>query len=121
MKNRVVVVEDDPVLGPMLRKILQKEGFDATIVNDGRRALPVLSSQSYDAAILDVMLPGIDGITILRQLRSNESNGHLPVLMLTAKTDDATTWDGWKAGANYFMSKPFDATELVRVLRSIIR
>lgn len=120
MKDRILVVEDDPVLGPMLRKILQKNGFKVSIVNDGRRALPALSSGSYDAAILDVMLPGIDGITVLHQLRSSERNGNLPVLLLTAKADDATTWTGWKAGADYFMSKPFDSGELVRVLRSIV-
>lgn len=120
MKDRILIVEDDPVLGPMLGKILQKNGFKASIVNDGRRALSALSSGSYDAAILDVMLPGIDGITILDQLRSGERNARLPVLLLTAKGDDATTWSGWKAGANYFMSKPFDSSELVRVLRSIV-
>jgi len=65
-------------------------------------------------------LPGIDGLTILRQLRSSERNGQLPVVVLTAKIDDATTWAGWKAGTNYFMSKPFDSGELVRVLRSIL-
>ena len=122
MKNRILVVEDDPVLGPMLRKILQKDGFDVTVVSDGRRALPALGSGSYDAAILDVMLPGIDGIAILQRLRnSDERHGQLPVLMLTAKTDDATTWNGWIAGANYFMSRPFDSGELLRVLRSIMK
>ena len=116
--HRIAVVEDDPAIGPMLSKILEMEGFDVTVISDGRSALSALSTGRYDAAVLDVMLPGMDGITILRQIRPG--NQQLPILVLTAKTDNVTTWEGWRAGANYLMNKPFDPEELVRILRSMI-
>lgn len=118
--NRVAVIEDDPEIGPMLRRILKLEGFEATVIDEGGAALASLRSGNYRAAIVDVMMPGKDGITILREIRSTAETAALPVVMLTAKHDDTTTWEGWRAGANYFMTKPFEPDELVRVLRSVL-
>jgi len=120
MRSRVAIIEDDPAIGPMLSEILSLEGFDTTVINNGRKAAGVLRSGGYDAALLDVMLPGKDGIAILRELRSADATKDLPVVMLTAKVDDTTTWEGWRAGANYFVQKPFEPDALVRVLRSLI-
>lgn len=117
---RVAIIEDDPAIGPMLGRLLKMEGFEPTVISDGRSAASALSSGKFDAAILDVMLPGKDGLDVLRELRSEPRTMDLPVVMLTAKTDDKTTWDGWQAGANYFMTKPFEPDELIRVLRSAI-
>jgi DNA-binding response OmpR family regulator len=117
---RVAVIEDDPAIGPMLDRILRMEGFQVTVVNDGAAALPALRAGGYNAAILDVMLPGKDGLTILREIRETAETELLPVVMLTAKKDDETTWQGWKAGASYFLSKPFDPEELIRILRSVL-
>jgi DNA-binding response OmpR family regulator len=116
--RHIAIVEDDPEIGPMLSKLLRMEGFEATVINDGRLAAGALSSGRYAAAVLDVMLPGKDGISILRDLRSVDATKRLPVVMLSARTDDATTWEGWREGASYFMAKPFDPEELIRVLRS---
>jgi two-component system OmpR family response regulator len=118
MSRRIAIVEDDPEIGPMLSKLLKMEGFEATVINDGRLAARAVSSGSYSAVVLDVMLPGKDGITILRELRTEATTKRLPVVMLSAKTDEQTTWDGWRAGASYFLPKPFDPEELVRVLRT---
>ncbi len=120
MGTRVAVVEDDPAIGPMLNDILRLDGFEVTVISDGLQAVPALSAGGYEAAVIDVMLPGKDGIEILRELRDGARTRHLPVVMLTAKADDATTWEGWKAGANYFMTKPFDPDELLQVLRSVV-
>jgi len=117
---RIAVVEDDPDIAPMLDKLLKLEGFQVTVVRDGREAVQTLSTGSFQAAVIDVMLPGMDGISILRAIREGSRAPDLPVVMLTARTDDQTTWEGWKAGANYFMPKPFDPEVLVRVLRSVI-
>jgi DNA-binding response OmpR family regulator len=117
---RVAIIEDDPAIGPMLSRLLKMEGFEPTVISDGRTAASALSSGKFVAAVLDVMLPGKDGIEVLRELRSDSRTKDLPVVMLTAKVDDKTTWDGWQAGANYFMTKPFEPDELVRVLRTAI-
>jgi DNA-binding response OmpR family regulator len=90
------------------------------VVPDGNLAVSMLRTGGYRAAVLDVMLPGKDGLEILREVRETAATRRLPVVMLTARANDATTWEGWKAGANYFLKKPFDPDELVRVLRSII-
>lgn len=119
-KHRVAVVEDDAAIGAMLDKLLTLEGFDVVVLSDGMSASAGVQRTAPDAVVLDVMLPGKDGITILRELRESPPTAHLPIVMLTAKRDDATTWQGWSAGANYFMPKPFAPDELVRVLRSII-
>jgi DNA-binding response OmpR family regulator len=121
MRSRVAVIEDDPAIGAMLDRFLRMEGFDTTIIKDGRSASGALASGRFDAAILDVTLPGKDGITILRELRDASTTRELPVVILSAKSDQQTTWDGWRAGASYVMPKPFSPDELIRVLRSAIR
>src|SRR2546428_10718272 len=96
--KRLLIVEDDPAISQMLSKILGLDGYDTTVVAQGHRALGVLRGAAFDAVILDVMLPGTDGIQILRGIRSDPATSALPVIMLTARTDDATTWAGWQAG-----------------------
>jgi DNA-binding response OmpR family regulator len=118
--RRVAIVEDDPHIGPMISRVLKLEGFEPTVINDGTSAARRVSSGGYDAAILDVMLPGKDGIEVLHELRHQAETQELPIVMLSAKTDAKTTWEGWREGANYYMSKPFDPDELVRVLRNVI-
>lgn len=89
MGRRIAVIEDDPAVGVMLGKIFRKHGFDATVIDDGRRALAALRAGQYDAAVLDVMLPGADGITILREIRNDPRKGRLPIVLLTASRDEA--------------------------------
>lgn len=120
MIPRIAIIEDDPDISSMLEKLLRMDGFEVTVFPDGRPALPVLRSGNYDAAILDVMLPGKDGIAIMQEIRSAVETERLPVVMLTAKADDASTFAGWKAGCNYYMNKPFDPVELVSVLRRVL-
>lgn len=120
MKARVLVVEDDAVLGPMLQTILNLEGFEATVVSDGTRAVQILGSGAYQAAILDVMLPGKDGVSVMRDIRSMSQTAELPVIMLTAKTDSDATWAGWQAGCNLYMTKPFEPEQLANEMRRLI-
>lgn len=120
MSPKVLVIEDDPVLGPMLETILGLEGFDVTVVSDGTRAVEMLGSGGYQAAVLDVMLPGKDGVSIMREIRKVKETADLPVVMLTAKTDPETTWAGWQAGCDLYMSKPFDPEQLAKELRRLI-
>jgi DNA-binding response OmpR family regulator len=120
MREKVAVFEDDEAIATLLKRLLAMEGYDVTVVRDGRLAVRVLESGSFDAALLDVTLPGKDGISIMREIRDNPPTRTLPVVMLTAKTDIGTTWEGWKAGCDLYVTKPFDPEELIRGLRSVI-
>jgi DNA-binding response OmpR family regulator len=119
MGQQILMVEDDPAIGSMVVDLLGLEGFEVALVAHGRDALEALSTGRYDTAILDVMLPDIDGISIMRAIRENPVTKSIVVVMLTAKTDDATTWEGWKAGCDYYMTKPFDPEELASVIRRL--
>ena len=119
MNQRVLMVEDDAAIGAMVVNALRLEGIDVTVVGHGREALEALRTQQYETAILDVMLPDMDGISIMRAIRQDPLTASIFVVMLTAKTDDATTWEGWKAGCDYYMTKPFDPVDLVSVIRRL--
>ena len=115
--KRVLLVEDDQAVGHMIAEVLRLEGYAITVVTQGRNALPTLRADAYDIVVLDVMLPGMDGIAILKAIREDPATAEIPVLILSAKTDDATTWEGWRAGCNYYMTKPFDPDELILILK----
>ena len=117
--RRLLVVEDDPVIASLIGEILRLEGFETVIVSDGMKAIPTLYASPFDGAILDVMLPGKDGISILKEIRADETRGRIPVVMLTAKADDTSTWEGWKAGCDCYLPKPFDPEELVSVVKRL--
>jgi DNA-binding response OmpR family regulator len=119
MTKRVLVVEDDEAVSHMIAQILRAEGYESTAASEGQSALAMLRSGSFDVVILDVMLPGMDGISILKSIREEPSLNGVPVLMLSAKTDDATTWAGWRAGCDYYMTKPFDPDELLTILKRL--
>jgi len=119
MTKRVLVVEDDEAVSHMIAQILRAEGYESTAAAEGRSALAMLRSNPFDMVILDVMLPGMDGISILKSIREEPALNGVPVLMLSAKTDDATTWAGWRAGCDYYMTKPFDPDELLAILKRL--
>ena len=121
MGTRVAVFEDDEALATSLKRLLAMEGYDVTVVRDGRLAVRVLENGSFDAALLDVTLPGKDGISIMREIRDNPPTRTLPVVMLTTKTDVGTTWEGWQAGCDLYVTKPFDPEQLIRGLKDVIR
>lgn len=114
---KVLVVEDDSAISDLISKVLRLEGYPTTVATDGPSALALLRSNPFDLVILDVMLPGVDGISILKSIREDPATADVPVLILSAKTDDATTWAGWQAGCNYYMTKPFDPQELLLILK----
>jgi DNA-binding response OmpR family regulator len=119
MEQRVLLVEDDASIASMVADILRHDGFDVTVVTRGNEALDALRTCQYATAILDVMLPDMDGIGIMRAIREDPATASIVVVMLTAKTDDETTWEGWKAGCDYYMTKPFDPDELVSTVRRL--
>ncbi|MBK1680478.1 response regulator transcription factor [Rhodocyclus tenuis] len=118
MKNTVLLIEDDAELAGMLRDYLEGEGFSVGIAADGERGVAAALSGDYAIAALDVMLPGIDGIEVLRRIRAQSA---LPVLMLTARGDDADRIVGLELGADDYVAKPCTPRELVARLRAILR
>ena len=116
---RLAVVEDDRSLAEALRRGLVQEGHVVDVARDGLEGLDLVESGVHDAVILDVMLPGMDGMTIARRLR--EEDIHVPVLMLTARDALSDRLNGFNAGADDYLTKPFAFEELLARLRSITR
>lgn len=116
---RILLAEDEKSLARALGKILKKNNYSADIVYNGEDALNFLEAENYDAAILDVMMPKIDGITVLQKLRKSGST--LPVLILSAKSEVDDKVLGLDSGADYYLTKPFDTKELLAALRAITR
>lgn len=119
MFMRILIVEDEKRLADTLADIITESKATAEISNDGESGLDNALSGIYDAIILDVMLPKINGFEIVRQLRANHVN--TPVLMLTAKTDLQDRVSGLDLGADYYLTKPFETEELLACLRAILR
>lgn len=116
---RVLLVEDDRRLSAAVCKLLEKERITAEPVYDGNDGLDWALAGEYDAIILDVMLPGMDGFSVLRELRKEKKA--TPVLMLTARTALEDRLTGLDSGADYYLPKPFESAELVSCLRAITR
>ncbi|WGS46659.1 heavy metal response regulator transcription factor IrlR [Burkholderia sp. JSH-S8] len=115
---RILIVEDEPKTGTYLRKGLTEAGFVADWVEDGVTGLHQATTEDYDLVILDVMLPGKDGWTVLEHLRRTRET---PVLFLTARDDVGDRVKGLELGADDYLAKPFDFVELVARVRSILR
>ena len=116
---RILLAEDEKALSRVLVSIFEKNNYSVDPVYDGEDALAYLQSENYDVAVLDIMMPKMDGITVLRKLR--ESGNNLPVLMLTAKSEVEDKVLGLDSGANDYLAKPFDTKELLARIRAITR
>lgn len=122
-ETRILLVEDEPSISGFVRRGLIFEGYDVEVVDDGQRALEVIRDDSFDLLILDIMLPGIDGLELARRLRAaeDEESGRLPILMLTARDAVADRVSGLNAGADDYLVKPFDFDELLARVRALLR
>lgn len=119
MANRVLLVDDDTQLTEMLAEYLQPEGMTVTAVGSGTQGLRRAQQEEYDLIVLDVMLPGLSGFDVLRQLR--EASVQTPVLMLTARGDDVDRIVGLEMGADDYLPKPFNPRELLARVKAIMR
>ncbi|MCK2217229.1 response regulator transcription factor [Actinomadura sp. ATCC 31491] len=116
---RLLVVDDEPALREALQSSLEFEGYKVVTANDGQAALDELAREPYDAVLLDVMMPRLDGLTACRRLRS--SGNHIPVLMLTARDAVGDRVSGLDAGADDYLVKPFELDELLARVRALLR
>ncbi len=119
--QHVLVVEDDPAIRELLRLHLGVAGFTIDEIGDGRQAYDRTKSKSYDLIVLDLMLPGIDGITLCRALRSAGPNSETAVLMLTARDTESDKVVGLESGADDYLTKPFGVRELMARIRALLR
>lgn len=116
---RVLVVEDELKTASFIRKALQSEGFAVDVSHDGTDVVALAASTSFDAIVLDIMLPGRDGLSVLRKLR--EQKNHTPVLLLSARGHVDERVEGLNAGADDYLPKPFVLAELIARVRSLGR
>lgn len=116
---RVLVVEDEKDLNSIICSKLVKEGYNVDACYDGQAALDYMEAENYDGAIMDIMIPNKDGITVLREMRN--AGIQVPVLFLTAKTETQDIVRGLDAGASDYMTKPFEFSELMARLRVMLR
>ena len=114
MMATILIVDDEPSVRDLIRDTLELEDHVVQEAVDGPSALEALSGGDLpELVVLDIMMPGISGLDVLTELRAKDSTKDLPVILLTAMSDDATTWAGWSAGANVFLPKPFDPGALL--------
>jgi two-component system response regulator MtrA len=118
MRQRILVVDDDPSLAEMLTIVLRGEGFDTAVIGDGTQALTAVRELRPDLVLLDLMLPGMNGIDVCRVLRADSG---VPIVMLTAKTDTVDVVLGLESGADDYVMKPFKPKELVARVRARLR
>ena len=116
---RLLVIEDEKRLARNLAELLRRQGYTVDVSSDGVSGYDNASTDLYDLILLDAMLPGMDGFTLLRKLRAG---GHaVPVLMLTARSDLSDRVQGLDCGADYYLTKPFEPEELLACVRSLLR
>ena len=118
MAPKVLVVDDDPAIAEMLTIVLQGEGFDTVVVGDGIEAVAAARQHNPDLILLDVMLPGMNGVDVCRAIREDST---VPIVMLTARTDTVDVVLGLESGADDYVHKPFKPKELVARVRARLR
>lgn len=118
MAPKILVVDDDPAIAEMLTIVLEAEGFDPVAVMDGNDAVPTFEREQPDLILLDLMLPGMNGVDICRTIRQNST---VPIVMLTAKTDTVEVVLGLESGADDYITKPFKPKELIARIRARLR
>lgn len=116
---RLLLAEDEKELSRALTAILERSNYSVDAVYDGEEALSYLNCNNYDGAILDIMMPKMDGLSVLRQIRKQENS--IPILLLTAKSEIDDKVEGLDAGANDYLTKPFAAKELLARIRAMTR
>jgi two-component system alkaline phosphatase synthesis response regulator PhoP len=120
-KARILVVDDEHDLLELVRYNLAREGYRVSCVDSGEKALEEIRTKSPDLVILDIMLPGVDGLDVCRSVKSSPATAHVPILMLSAKSEDSDMVTGLELGADDYLTKPFSPRVLVARVKTILR
>jgi two-component system alkaline phosphatase synthesis response regulator PhoP len=121
MKEKILIVEDEKDIIKMLEYNLEKEGFKTFSSRDGEDALDSVSRDHPDLIVLDLMLPGIDGLEVCKTLKSDSKTAFIPIIMLTAKSQESDKIVGLELGADDYMTKPFSPRELIARIKAVLR
>ena len=118
-QDRIVVLDDDARIRDLLRRYLSQEGFDVLLAEDGKALNRLMTRENIDLIVLDLMLPGEDGLSICRRLRA--AGDRTPIIMLTAKVEDVDRIVGLEVGADDYLPKPFNPRELLARVHAVLR
>lgn len=119
--RRALIVEDDPDIGQLLTHYLQKAGFTPTLLTTGREVVARARKDAFEVILLDLMLPGLDGLQVCRALRADPTTAHVPIIMLTARGEESDRIVGLELGADDYITKPFSPNEVVARVRALLR
>ena len=120
-REHILIVEDEEDILELIRYNLSKNGFRITGVLSGEDALKKVSKESFDLVVLDIMLPGMDGLDVCRALKKNEKTQHIPIIMLTAKGEESDVVTGLELGADDYIVKPFSPKILISRIKTVLR
>ena len=117
----VLVVDDEPTIGEVVGRYLERAGYAARIAHDGREALAAVDDERPDLVVLDLMLPGLDGLEVMRRLRARDRAARLAIILLTARGEESDRVVGLRLGADDYVVKPFSPAELVARVDAVLR
>lgn len=120
MKHKVLVVDDNPDSVAIMRGMLEGRGYDVAAAHSGTEALQFLKKETVDLVLLDIMMPEMSGMEVLQRIKEDAATGRLPVILVTAKTQDEDVISGYQYGADYYITKPFTAKQLLYGIELIL-
>ena len=121
MPKKILAVDDERHIVRLVQVNLERAGYEVVTAFDGKDALEKVEAERPDLVVLDVMMPYMDGFEVLQNLRKNPSTRELPVIMLTAKAQDADVFRGWQSGVDCYLTKPFNPMELISFVKRIFK
>jgi len=121
MKEKILVVDDEKDILELIDFNLSKNGYRVRTVTSGEEALELIKENDYDLIILDLMLPGVDGFDICKIIKADKNKANIPIVMVTAKADEADKVAGLEIGADHYVTKPFSPRELLAIVKATLR
>ena len=121
MAKKILAVDDEKAIVRLVQVNLEREGYQVVTAYDGREALENVASERPDLVVLDVMMPYMDGFEVLQQLKKDPETRDIPVIMLTAKAQDADVFRGWQSGVDCYLTKPFNPMELKAFVKRVFK
>ncbi len=119
MPKKILAVDDERHIVRLVEVNLQRAGYEVVTAYDGKEALEKVKSENPDLVVLDVMMPYMDGFEVLKNLKADPQTAEIPVIMLTAKAQDADVFRGWQSGVDCYLTKPFNPMELLTFVKRI--
>lgn len=121
MAKKILAVDDEKHIVRLVQINLEKEGYEVATANTGREALEKVAEFQPDLIVMDVMMPEMDGLEALSRLKADPATSEIPIIMLTAKAQDSDVFRGWQAGADLYLTKPFNPSELLTFVKRLLQ